>query len=290
MITVKLQGGMGNQLFQYAMAKAMASAKNTSFELDLEFLLDRTPNKGLEFVFRDYDLDLFNVNPLFSPKNAEQKFEEKGWLAQVFSGFKKQIVYREPFFHYDAKVFQQTGDVYLDGYWQSFRYFTAIEDELRKDFSFKKSVEDTSLSLFEKIKSTDSICINVRRADFVNNNYHGTCDMNYFNQAIDYVTTRVANPHLFVFSDDPEWCKVNFKSILPIDIIGHEHKGYKFGNYLQLMSTCKHFIIPNSTFGWWAVWLSNTKGNIVVAPQKWFADTTINTTDLIPEHWIRFDN
>ena len=95
MITVKLQGGMGNQLFQYAMAKAMAFEKNTSFELDLEFLLDRTPNKGKEFVFRDYDLDLFNVNPLFSPKGAEQKFQKKRWLDQVLSGFKKQTLYRE---------------------------------------------------------------------------------------------------------------------------------------------------------------------------------------------------
>ena len=226
MIIVKLQGGMGNQMFQYALAKAFASMKQTSFELDVEFLLDRTPNKGADFVFRDYDLDIFTIYPMLSKKGIEQRYHKNSVYDYLYSGFKNKKIYKEPFFNFDSKVFELNGNVYLDGYWQSPLYFKSVEEELRKDFTFKCAIEDCSTAVYEKIAASDSVCINVRRADFVNNTFHGVCDMNYFNAAIEYVVAKLANPHLFVFSDDPAWCSDNFKASVPMDIIGHEHKGF----------------------------------------------------------------
>jgi len=290
MIVVKLQGGLGNQMFQYATGKAVAKRNQTSLQLDLDFLLDRSSDNGSHFVFRNYDLDVFRLNASFATQGQEQKYKSQSVLDKIASGFKNKKVYKELFFHYDENALDQKPDLYLDGYWQSPLYFESIEQELRKDFVFAHGIEETSNEVFREIESTDSICVNVRRGDFLTNSFHGVCDMNYFKQAIEFIGDKLSNPHFFVFSDDLRWCEENFKLEFPMTLVGEEHNGFKYSNKLQLMSSCKHFIIPNSTFAWWAVWLCNRNDNIVIAPKKWFADETINTNDLIPQRWLRFDN
>jgi len=290
MIVVKLQGGLGNQLFQYAMGKAMAKLHASPFALDQDFLMDRTAGKGEHFVFRDYDLDVFSIHVNIAPKGEQLRYTSQSMWDKITSGFKSKHVYKEPFFQFDAHALQQSPDVYLDGYWQSPIYFESVEKELRKEFQFVHPIEEISSALYRKIQSTDSICINVRRDDFLNSTFHGVCDMRYFTPAIQHMAEQLGNPHLFVFSDDKQWCKENFNPGIPMDIVGDEHNGYKYSNKLQLMTLCKHFIIPNSTFAWWAVWLSNKKDSIVIAPKRWFAEPSIHTEDLIPSHWLRFEN
>ena len=290
MIIVKLQGGLGNQMFQYAMGKAMSKLHHSPFELDLDFLLDRTPNKGAEFVFRDYDLDVFSLKSRIASSGQEQRYLHPSFLQKWLAGSKSPKVYRERFFQFDMDAVSCQPHVYLDGYWQSAKYFEAVQEELRADFKFVHDILPSSLPIQEDILHTDSICVNVRRADFLTNSYHGVCGMNYFEPAIDHLASSLNNPKVFVFSDDPQWCKDNFKIKFPIVVVDHSHKGFKFSNQLQLMAACKHFIIPNSTFAWWAVWLSNKKESKIIAPKQWFADATIDTKDLIPEHWMRFDN
>lgn len=294
MVIVKLMGGLGNQMFQYALGKAMAKRLETTLKLDLDFLLDRTPREN--FVFRDYDLDVFNlsveralpddISPFFyQPKN---KFDK------LFSRLKKWWVpytaYREAHFHVDPAVFLLSGNIYLEGYWQSAQYFQDIEDEIRTDFSFRSPIAPTSKQLSDEIENKNSVCINVRRADFLNTSFHGVCNMNYFGPAIEFMASRVVNSHFFVFSDDPEWCLNNFKLPYRFTFVGHEHKGEKFSSYLQLMAQCKHFIIPNSSFAWWAVWMNQGDEKVVVAPTVWFTDSSWDTCDLIPNTWIRMEN
>jgi hypothetical protein len=290
MIVVKLQGGLGNQMFQYALGKAMAKIHHSRFALDLDFLLDRTPDKGLGFVFRDYDLDVFSMCPSIAKTGQETKYRHPTFFHQLTSGFTKRTIYKESFFQFDQQVLTMKPNVYLDGYWQSPRYFESVEKELRADFTFTHPIEKNSQELYRKILSTDSICVNVRRADFLINSFHGVCGMNYFEPAIDYLISQLKNPQVFIFSDDPTWCKENFRLNISTEVIDHTHKGFKFSNQLQLMAACKHFVIPNSTFAWWAVWLSNKKNSKVIAPKKWFSDDSIDTRDLIPSHWMRFDN
>ncbi len=287
MIIVKLQGGLGNQMFQYAMGKALSKRLNSPFELDLDFLMDRNPiAKG--FTFRGYDLDVLSLKIKIADSGQELRYSSQSLWDKIKHGFKSKHVYKERFFQYDKQALAQQADVYLDGYWQSPRYFEGIETELRADFKFRYPVELNSKALYDKINTTDSVCVNIRRDDFLTNSYHGVCDMNYFNPAIEYMRKQLTNPHFFIFTDDHQWCMENFKFDLPMDIIGVEHNGVKFSNKLQLMTCCKHYIIPNSTFAWWAVWLSNKENSIVIAPQKWFADPTIDTSSLIPKHWLRF--
>ena len=110
----------------------------------------------------------------------------------------------------------------------------------------------------------------------------------YFSKAIKIMGEMLTTTHFFVFSDDIEWCKKNIRSASPITFVDYDHKGAKFGNYLHLMTLCKHFIIPNSTFGWWAAWLSTADSNKkVIAPKQWFADSKVDTRDVIPSSWTR---
>ncbi len=289
MIVVKLQGGLGNQMFQYAMGLAMSKLHESAFELDLDFLKDRS-FKSDNFTFREYDLDVFSLQVKIAERGEELKYTSPSLWNKITSGFKTKHIYKEPFFQYDAKALLQQPDIYLDGYWQSPNYFKSVEQQLRSDFKFRYPIEKESQALCDKINATDSICVNIRRDDFLTNSYHGVCGMNYFNPAVEHLKQQLNNPHLFVFTDDHQWCIDHFKSDIPMNIVGVEHNGIKYSNKLQLMTNCKHFIIPNSTFAWWAVWLSNKKDSLVIAPKKWFADPSIDTTDLIPKHWLRFEN
>jgi hypothetical protein len=286
-------GGMGNQMFQYAIGRQLALKHNTELKLDLSFLLDRTPIPN--FVFRDYDLSIFNINAdIASNEDIKKIIGSNKYTQRLTRTFNKVLPIKnrnyfvEPHFHYTHDVLMLSKDVYTEGYWQSYKYFQDIEEAIRKEFTFKKDILPSSLNLVNKIKLCNSICLNVRRADFVENSYHGTTNISYYDEALSILEKSLGRDlEIFIFSDDIQWCKENLKFDYPITIVNYEHKGEKFGNYLQLMTSCKHFIIPNSSFAWWAAYLSNYKEKIIVAPKKWFNDEKNNTSDLMPQDWIR---
>jgi hypothetical protein len=143
-----------------------------------------------------------------------------------------------------------------------------------------------TLSLLTNIRESNSVMINVRRADYLNTDFHGVFGMDYINSAVKIVESKVENPKYFIFSDDIEWCIENID--LPnMTIVNHSYKGPKFSHYLQLMMNCKHFIIPNSSFAWWSACLNQNTDKIVIAPKRWFNRDDINTIDLIPDNWLR---
>jgi len=283
MILVKLMGGMGNQMFQYAFAKSLASKCQTSFEMDLSFLKRRDMPEG--FVYRNYDLDIYKVEERFADE-LPKKFD----------------LIQEPHYHYSQQTVEDTEkklkrkgifkpkDVLLEGYWQSPKYFKDIEQEIRKNFCFKDSVVDSDLEniskMYSDISNSNSVMINVRRADYLDTDTHGVMGLEFIQKGIDLLNEKISDPKYFIFSDDVEWCKENVK-LDNMVLVDHTHKGEKFGSYLELMKSCKHFIIPNSTFAWWAAWLCENENKIVIAPKRWFTDEKINTTDIIPDSWIR---
>lgn len=293
MVIVKLQGGLGNQMFQYAIGKAISVKHNTAVKLDLSFLLDRSPKES--FVFRDYDLDIFNLDVEFSDIQERNKFAEaKKWWNQpldwISSGNFKNVYYREKSFEFDFKALRHK-NIYLDGYWQSPKYFMDIEYIIRENFSIKNPLLHNSERVALDIVESNSVCLNVRRTDFVNlentNKFHGVKENEYFEKAIDLLSSKVANLKIFVFSDDITWCIENLRFGFSTTFLTHEYAGDKFQNYFQLMLLCKHFIIPNSTFAWWAAWLSKNPNKIVIAPNQWFNSNIINMSDLIPVDWLR---
>jgi len=290
MIIIRLKGGMGNQMFQYAFGVKLATALDTELKIDLSSLLDRS--KG-EFVYRNYDLPIFKVNDQLLISEGFFKTIYKPKISRITKMMRQYInkgktFIKEKHFHFQPELITQPKDNSIyEGWFQSPKYFSEVEDKIRKEFQFKNSILENSKPLFEKIKNTNSICLNVRRTDFLKVDTLNTTDKNYFFKAAKYIAKRIENPVFYVFSDDVEWCRKNIVMDYPVEVVEHEHKGHKFGNYMQLMIACKHFIIPNSSYAWWAVWLNEHPNKIVVAPQNWFNDLQINTSDLVPDSWVR---
>jgi hypothetical protein len=291
MVIIRLKGGMGNQMFQYAFGLRAARALGTELQVDLSLLLDRA--RGDDHVYRDYDLTIFEVphqflvNPmvlrtLYATKSSKICKATRKWLARG------RNYVREPHFEVSKSILQQPkNNTIYEGWWQSERYFSDISEEVRNIFTFVNPILKTSESLFTTIKNTNSICLNVRRTDFLKVDDLNTTTKDYFLNAAKQMANLVDNPHFFIFSDDVEWCAENLNLAHPTTLVDHSHKGEKFGNYLQLMKACQHFIIPNSSFAWWAVWLNENKDKNVIAPKNWFNSSQYDTSDLVPDNWIR---
>jgi Glycosyl transferase family 11 len=290
MITVRLKGGLGNQMFQYAFAKALSKQKNTTFQLDIRYLLDRTYRHN--FVFRNYDLNIFNIeNNIYNGKRLNPIkvyfdlalniiFKVSPLLLKVKSNYFLELEQR-----YYSNFLTLSTNTYFCGYFQSYHYFDPIKAEILKDFSFSKPISGKSVGLLVEIKSCNSLCINYRRTDFINNKFHDTITKDYYSKAVEEVWALVEIDHIYVFSDDIEWCLKNVKFNHKTTFVGREYNGGKFRNDLELMINCKHLIISNSSFAWWAAYLAPYKNKIVIAPKIW--DKLGSREDLIPSDWLR---
>jgi hypothetical protein len=294
MIIVKLQGGLGNQMFQYALGRRLALLHKSDLKLDLHFLNDKTPKA--HFTMRDYELGAFNLVCDFSGYDEVKHF----YGNKVISKFKRKfgnIKYcNENGQRFQPKVFDLKEDIYLDGYWQSEKYFASIRSNLLSEFSLKESILDkleinASLKqIKELINTTNSVSVHFRRGDYVSDTvtsqFHGTCSMQYYEEAIKLIASKIQNPYFFLFTDDLDWV-MNQKIIegFPTTL------AFTSDMYLDmhLMSLCKNNIIANSSFSWWGAWLNQNEEKLVIAPKRWFAKEELNpqTQDLIPQKWIR---
>jgi len=287
MIVVKLMGGLGNQMFQYALGRNLAHRNNAVLKLDLGFF----QNYGTG-VPRQYDLDIFDIHPVFASEAEVFRLRKRSTneladrILNRVIGLKRTYI-REPHFHFSPEILDLPDNIYLEGYWQTLRYFAEIEDLIRKDFTFKEEMSPLSRALLEEIEGSNSICVNVRRGDFVTNDFHGAKGVDYYKQAEEVIRERVSDESYYVFSDDIDWCRENLRFEAPTEFVSHEYAGAKFQDYLRLMSACRHFVIPNSSFAWWAVWFNRDPDKTVIAPKVWFNDPTWDTSDLTPASWIR---
>jgi hypothetical protein len=290
MIITRLKGGLGNQMFQYALGRALSLKHKVPLGLDLSFLLDRTHRD--KFVFRDYGLDVFNIDAEiilesklpFLFRNIKGKFGVYvDYLRRKF--LKPKGV--EKSFAFDPLILNSGKNIFLDGYWQSPKYFENFEDIIRKDFILKSLPPENIKTLAEEIANRNSVCVHVRRGDFVGNKYHEVVGLKYYKRAIDHLSNKSKIDKIYVFSDDVEWCKINLKFEYDTRFVEDEYRGTKDEGHMFLMSCCKNFIIPNSSFAWWGAWLSDFKDKIVICPKQWFRDSSIDTSDLIPNNWIK---
>lgn len=292
MIIVQLNGGLGNQFFQYALGRRLAVQNNVPLKLDIS-------------IFKHYTLHPYRLQPfkitgtIASNEEIQSLKDEPGRgviskIHQIFAGrrtdINKSTHIRERSMSFDPDILNAPPDVYLEGYWASERYFKDIEQIIREEFTVKEEMDKPNRELAAIISETDAISLHVRRGDFISNpvtnEFHGTCSLDYYHRAIAQLTKTVERPHLFIFSDDPEWVRDNLHLSYPSTqvTINDPDKGYMD---LRLMSLCKHHIIANSTFSWWGAWLSTFPDKQVYAPEKWFNKADMNSNDLIPESWIR---
>lgn len=287
-IIVKFNGGLGNQMFQYAFARAIEKKTGIKTVFDMSFFEKR--------YARPYELNIFNLNALFV---------EDFWLKlklKIIWKFRKKLngkkflglnFYSEPHFEFDKDIFNIEPNTYVEGFFQTENYFKDIENDLRTDFQFKNPPDDENQKLIDKISATNSISLHIRRGDYVQKkryqNLYAICSLDYYKKGVEYITKKFPDPVLFILSDDIEWVKENLNLPYKSFYVSH-NTGEKSYEDMRLMSLCKHNIIANSSFSWWGAWLNNNKEKIVIAPQRWFNDEKIIQSDVIPENWIKLSN
>jgi Glycosyl transferase family 11 len=289
MILVRLSGGLGNQLFQYATGRGLAARHRTELVLDTSWY-------GKQFwqtTSRPYDLYRYPVRARFmTAREARWSGVYTHALLKRLSLPRKWLLYRERRFGFDPEVLRLPDQVFLDGYWQCPRYFDNIATEIRDEATPTVAMDDQDKRIADLAGDGDSIAVHVRRGDYVTlrsaARAHGTCSLAYYRGAIDVVTAQLASPRFFVFSDDPHWTRANLRIDAPVTYVTHNSPDLAFQD-LRLMSLCRHQIIANSSLSWWGAWLNPYAAKIVVAPRTWLL-TTQETTDLIPEGWIRIES
>ena len=304
-ITVRLYGGLGNQMFQYAVGRCVSILNKTTLQLDVSYFDQQTYS-----ILRSYGLSCFNILQQFAQKDELEAIHSTsddntrlGWLQkylkQIFgdstqktvSNLSPVLIRRESSYRFDPCVLDLKGNIYLDGYWQSEKYFLPIENLLRRELTVRYPAHEKYRCLIEFAQSLDSISLHMRRGDYVSHpsakNLHGLCSLDYYCQALELINQNalITNPHVFVFSDDINWVKQNLKYDIPltfVDSIPH----CEFED-LRLMRNCKHNIIANSSFSWWGAWLNENPNKIVICPDPWFDQLDWDTQDLIPASWIK---
>lgn len=295
MVVVKLMGGLGNQLFQYSAGFALAQRLGVRLLLDTSFL----ENKATETVYtkRNYELGHLSVKAdLVTPKEVSKLFRVERnklfrKLSMRFPSLLHNAVYNERGHIFNDTFLELKDPVYLNGFWQSEKYFRNIREELvTTHFNPVEKISERNKALLDQINSCNSVSVHVRRTDYVTdaktNSFHGLCTPFYYLKACSFIADRTESPHFFMFSDDPEWVKDNLKLKFPATYISHNKGSGSFWD-MYLMQFCKHNIIANSSFSWWGAWLNNFEKKIVVAPQKWFNDPEANKNDIVPSSWIR---
>jgi len=272
-VIVKLMGGLGNQMFQYAAAYRVAKRRGSTIIFDTNFLEDRTTN----VVHRDFDLSIFkNIKCEIcnEPEQNQGKF--------IIDEEKFSILLNENLLD------QINQDVYINGFFQR---HDLVDESLKDIFVFDDYENDGCIEIDEYARCANSLMINVRRSDYVTrpstNAYHGVLEMNYFKSAISKLP--FAHDKIFVFSDDIDWCINNFNDFRNVRVVESNLSGTKFKDKIQMMSKFSNMIIPNSTFAWWAAWLADMNGisKNIIAPgtSLWFAGEPGKSVGLIPKNW-----
>jgi hypothetical protein len=255
MIVSKIQGGLGNQIFQWAYGKSLSKKYNTDLFLDLNFYKNQSGN-----TFREFELDKFpNLN--YETKKKENK---------KFTEIVDDFCYKE--LNYNENL-----NYYLNGFWQSEKYFSEFSDVIQSELQPDVLTRKKLLS----IVSDNSASLHIRRTDYVTSNgFHPVQNIEYYNKALDIIGNY---DQLLIFSDDINWCKenLNYKKMIFIENMSSVEN-------VWLMSLCKNNIIANSSFSWWGAWLNQNKNKTVVIPKNWFGNNVdLNTSDIYPNNWIK---
>ena len=294
-IIVNLKGGLGNQMFQYALGYTLSKNKKVPLYFDLRLMEEEKIKPSPRNVSRDFDLDIFGIKKdIVSKKDLirtiqfPNNYRLRKYISiildnlNLFVFYEKKRLFNERIFNNNFK------NIYLDGLWQSEKYFRDFRDEILKIYNFEIIKEkEKNINFLKRIDFSKSVCLNVRRTDFINNPEHNVVNINYYKNAVRNFRNILGDDFkIYVFSDDLEWCKKNLK-FNNIEFVEHEYAGYKFYDYLYLMSSFKNFIIPNSSFGWWACWLSKYKDKVIMTPERWSGLIDECLIDIVPPSWIR---
>jgi len=288
MIVVQLSGGLGNQMFQYALGRCLAGKLGCALKLDL--------SNYDEYRDRQYELFRYVIHATIATSVDLQRCKGYGLAGRIFMPMLEKVVpsvgvhvVREQSARFDKSILLLKGNIYLIGYWQCERYFADIADTIRGDLTLTEELDERDANMERQIRSTNAISLHVRRGDYLSDKNAeailGSLATDYYAAAIQYVAVRVEKPHFYVFSDDPDWAMSNLGFEHPATFVSHNGPG-RGAFDMRLMSACRHNIIANSTFSWWAAWLNGNPEKLVVAPGRWYRDASRDASDIVPVGWV----
>jgi hypothetical protein len=279
-IFVRLLGGLGNQMFQYAAARALAARHDTGVIWD-----------GRDF--RRYRLRPLLIDRLAVTGRAATPDEGRVMapLRREAARLAAQVGLRtgwhfERSLAYDPRFAALPDGTRLDGYFQSSRYFETIRPALLAEFVPRAAPSAHAAALLGRIRAVSAVALHVRRGDYAANPktaaVHGLCSPGYYRAALARLAAAAPGARVFVFSDDIPWCRATLD--LPLDAVFVEGNPPEWD--IALMAACRHHIIANSSFGWWGAWLANP-GGLTVAPEPWFDDPALDGRGIAPPGWVR---
>lgn len=293
MIEVNIVGQLGNQLFEYACARQLQEKYGGTIVLNTYEMSKHTPNFRLallDFKLND-DVEVVSDRPL---KKANANNYTVKILRKMFPNIYFNLMARKGIYIWkSAREYKalpsinskMTDNIVLNGYWQSEKYFEDVKKIIRDEFTPKEPLRQQNSELYDKIVNSESVCVTIRRGDFMNDKNKRIfyiCDEQYFRKALEEIKKYVPDCTFFGFSDDIEWVKDN------IDFPGEVY--FESGNdpvweKLRLMAACKHFVLSNSSFSWWAQYLSESNNKIVLAPDRWYKTGKNVKPDLYQSDW-----
>ena len=285
-VVVGLSGGLGNQMFQYATGRSLAIRLGVPLVLDLAWFGSQLERQFALSPFRIEAVQRSQCSWLPPYGRALVSRLSRRWLSHIMG----VPVWREAHFQYSTEFAVLPRPVFLEGYWQSERYFEEIRSRLLLEFVLREPLPPACAKLLEEIRGCDAICVHVRRGDYLSNpvaaKVHGTCPIDYYYAGVGELCQGLARPRCFVFSDDPAWVRASLAFDCPmtvVDVNGTDDAHLD----LALMAACRHFLIANSSLSWWGAWLGNQAGKKVIAPERWFLTADKDTRDLLPASWQR---
>jgi Glycosyl transferase family 11 len=298
LITVQLSGGMGNQMFQYAAALALARLRNTEVSFDLSILKEH----------QGYALSCFNIVPRVS-LDRDLPIRLRSAIPPLLRKLKsvgersipimKQTVLLEAeTYSFDPAFLQCGSTCYLSGYFQHCSYFKHAETHVREAFTFKPNISRPTKELLSHISKVHTVSVHVRRGDYLRNSefrgFFGTCGIDYYANSCE-IMARISGPAFWVFvSDDPQWVRSNLvprllqRKIISEHVVADWNNGPRAFEDLLLMCAARDHIISNSTFAWWGAWLSARPDKKVIAPRRWILAKNVH--GILPDEWLTVEN
>ncbi len=294
MLVTRIYGGLGNQMFQYAAGKSISINRSDSL------MLDTTAyglNGGVNLVDRDLDILDFNIEIV--PQSTNQIIRSKhpyGLISKACTYINKRIL-NKYYYGWHPELYDDIHLNYLDGYFQSQNYADRIKDCINSNFKLKPYLE-TEISKITKIfQDNDLIAVHVRRGDYFSNprinKWHGICNAEYYERGIQYFRKHHPKMNIILFSDDVNWCRNNIEGLKSsLSISDYAKKNgvlLRASQELFLMSQCRHFLISNSTFSWWAQYLCRNEHKEIVSPSSWNLNPKSKNINLMDPKWHKIN-
>lgn len=279
-----LKGRIGNQLFQYAFAKSILEEIGS----DNKLIIDESEVLELNWVnsLRDYSLEgveyvsersMLKTREFIIPYIALCVYHRFIYSKDYMTKYRLEKIF-EPILNHFGLIAIENGylpykinrkrNVIIYGFFQSELFFTKYADRIKREFDLLKELETSNYPCLEEIKNRNTVCISIKVEHNVDFPMYNVCDKAYWEKAIDYIVQNVDNPLFFICSDNVDYVKEKLIDCSKYDVVC-QAKGFPVHLSLAAMSLCKHFVIGNTTFGWWAQYLSKNEDKIVVVPKKW---------------------